>query len=70
MNFAATKDENLVVYYESVRQQVAADVRAGGRYRLIGDSVKQYATNYAKKWNGVGCSSHQLIGRADSAYWR
>jgi hypothetical protein len=43
MNFAATKDENLVVYYESVRQQVVADVRAGGRYRLIGDSVKQYA---------------------------
>jgi hypothetical protein len=43
MNFANTKDESLVVYYENVRQQVVADIRAGGRYRLIGDSVKQYA---------------------------
>jgi hypothetical protein len=43
MNFDNTKDENLVVYYESVRQQVVADIRAGGRYRFVGDSVKQYA---------------------------
>jgi hypothetical protein len=43
MNFANTKDESLVVYYENVRQQVVADIRAGGRYRLIGDSAKQYA---------------------------
>ena len=43
MNFANKKDENLVIYYESVRRQVVADIRAGGRYRLIGDSVKQYA---------------------------
>ena len=43
MNFDDTKDESLVFYYESVRQQVVADIQAGGRYRLIGDSVKQYA---------------------------
>ena len=43
MDFENTKDETLAVYYESVRQQVVADIRAGGRYRLIGDSVKQYA---------------------------
>ena len=57
MNFDNTKDENLVVYYESVRQQVVADIRAGGRYRLIGDSVKQYADGSAKKWTGEGCDS-------------
>jgi hypothetical protein len=43
MRFVDTKDENLVVFYESIRQQVVADVRVGGRYRLIGDSVEQYA---------------------------
>ena len=43
MDFENTKDETLAVYYESVRQQVVADIRAGERYRLIGDSVKQYA---------------------------
>ena len=43
MNFDNTTDESLVFYYESVRQQVVADLQAGGRYRLIGDSVKQYA---------------------------
>jgi hypothetical protein len=43
MNFDNTADESLVVYYEAVRQQVVADIRAGGRYRFIGESVKQYA---------------------------
>jgi hypothetical protein len=41
--FVDTKDETLVAYYESVRQQVLADIQAGRRYRLIGDSAKQYA---------------------------
>ena len=43
MNFDNTTDESLVFYYESVRQQVVADLQAGGRYYLTGDSVKQYA---------------------------
>jgi hypothetical protein len=43
MIFADTKDETLVAYYESVRQQVLADIQASGRYLLIGDSAKQYA---------------------------
>jgi hypothetical protein len=43
MNFDNIKDENLVIFYESVRQQVVADIQDGGRYRLIGESVKQYA---------------------------
>jgi hypothetical protein len=54
MNFDNTKDENLVVYYESVRQQVVADIRAGGRYRLIGDSVKQYAERLREEMDRRG----------------
>jgi hypothetical protein len=54
MNFANTKDENLAVYYESVRQQVVADIRAGGRYRLIGDSVKQYADRLREEMDRRG----------------
>jgi len=52
MRFDNTKDENLVVFYESIRQQVVADIRAGGRYRLIGDSVKQYAEKLREEMEG------------------
>jgi hypothetical protein len=51
MNFDNTTDESLVFYYESVRQQVVADLQAGGRYRLIGDSVKQYADRLGEEMN-------------------
>jgi hypothetical protein len=43
MNFAKTKDESLTVFYESIRQQVNADMRSGGRHRFAGESVKEYA---------------------------
>ena len=42
-DFSASKDENLLSFYESVREQVESDKRSGGRYRLAGESVKQYA---------------------------
>jgi hypothetical protein len=54
MRFDNTKDENLVVFYESIRQQVVADIRAGGRYRLIGDSVKQYADRLREEMDRRG----------------
>ena len=54
MRFDNTKDENLVVFYESIRQQVVADVRVGGRYRLIGDSVKQYADRLREEMDRRG----------------
>jgi hypothetical protein len=54
MRFVNTKDESLVVYYESVRQQVVADIRAGGRHRLIGDSVKQYADGLGEEMDRRG----------------
>jgi hypothetical protein len=36
-------DESLLAYYESVRRQVAADSGLGGRHRLAGAIVRQYA---------------------------
>jgi hypothetical protein len=51
MNFDNIKDEYLVVYYECIRQQVVADIQAGGRYRLIGESVKQYADRLGEEMN-------------------
>jgi hypothetical protein len=43
MNFLQSKDERLLAFYENVRRQVELDNRSGGRYRLAGDGVKQYA---------------------------
>jgi len=43
MNFSHTKDDNLLVFYESVRRQVEADASSGGRYRFVGEMARQYA---------------------------
>jgi hypothetical protein len=43
VNFAQSKDERLLAFYENVRGQVELDKRSGGRYRLAGEGVKQYA---------------------------
>ena len=42
MNLANATDESLLAIYESVRRQVMADVKLGGR-RLAGNAMKQYA---------------------------
>lgn len=36
-------DESVLKLYESIRQQVAADIQLGSRYRLLGDTAKQQA---------------------------
>jgi len=43
MDFANSKDESLLHYYENIRRQVEIDRLAGGRYRFVGDSATQYA---------------------------
>jgi hypothetical protein len=43
MNYSSSKDERLLSYYDDVRRQVELDNLHGGRYRLAGDGVKQYA---------------------------
>jgi hypothetical protein len=43
MTFLKSKDETLVLYYESIRRQVEADKKLDGRYRFMGEPVKQYA---------------------------
>jgi hypothetical protein len=41
MNFPNTKDESLLVFYESVRRQVEADRTV--KFPIMGKSVKEYA---------------------------
>jgi hypothetical protein len=41
--FSKSRDESLLVFYESVRRQVDADIKSGGHSRFIGEPVKQYA---------------------------
>jgi hypothetical protein len=43
MNFANASDECLLHFYESIRRQVTADKQSGGRYRLAGANVRDYA---------------------------
>jgi hypothetical protein len=43
MKLSYSNDESLVVFYENIRRQVQADLKAGGRYRFIGERTKQYA---------------------------
>jgi hypothetical protein len=49
MNFSDAKDESLLTYYESVRRQVEADMRGGGRYRFVGESARQYAERLSEE---------------------
>jgi len=42
-DLSKSSDETLLVFYENVRRQVDADIKSGGTYRFIGESVKQYA---------------------------
>ena len=43
MNFTDSSDECLLHFYESIRRQVMADKQSGGRSRLAGANVRDYA---------------------------
>ena len=43
MNLFDLTDESLIAYYESKRRQVVANDSLGGRYRLAGSAMKEYA---------------------------
>lgn len=43
MNFSQMKDERILTFYENVRRQVKIDKSSGGRYRVTGEGVKEYA---------------------------
>jgi hypothetical protein len=51
MNLLDLTDESLLAYYESIRRQVMADHRLGGRYRLVGTAAKQYAERIRDEMN-------------------
>jgi hypothetical protein len=42
-------DESLLTLYESIRQQVSADIRLGDRHRLLGETAKEYAEQLRKE---------------------
>jgi hypothetical protein len=39
----ASHDLSLLTFYESIRRQVDADRRLGGRHRFVGPHAKKYA---------------------------
>ena len=41
MGIEVLTDKSVLTLYENIRQQVAADVRLGDRYRLLGETAKQ-----------------------------
>lgn len=51
MSFSNTKDDSLLVFYESIRRQVEADMHSGGRYRFVGESARQYAERLREEMN-------------------
>ncbi len=44
-------DESLLAFYESVRRQVVADVKLGGRHRLAGPTMRRYAQRLSIELN-------------------
>jgi hypothetical protein len=51
MKLDELSDASLLAYYESVRRQVTADGGLGGRRRLAGATVKQYAERLGEEMN-------------------
>ena len=43
MGIESLSDESVLRFYEDIRQQVAADLAAGNRYRFLGEAAKQQA---------------------------
>jgi hypothetical protein len=43
MGIESLSDESVLRFYEGIRQQVAADLGAGNRYRFMGEAAKQQA---------------------------
>jgi hypothetical protein len=52
MNFSQTNDERLFAFHENIRRQVHLDMQAAGRYRLVGEGVKQYADKLRDEMDG------------------
>jgi len=43
MGIEFLSDESILRFYEDIRQQVAADLATGNRYRFAGEAAKQQA---------------------------
>lgn len=49
MGIEYLSDRSLLTLYENIRQQVAADIHLGGRYRLASEAAKQRAERLFKE---------------------
>jgi len=67
MNFSQSKDERLLAFYENVRRQVELDSRAGGRYRLVGEGVKQYAERLREEMDRMRLRYNRIEWPEDQA---
>ena len=63
MDIARSNDHSLLSFYESVRRQVEADKRLGGRVRFVGDTAKQYAEQLREE--AFDLTDHHPEGFAD-----
>ena len=43
MSLNKLSDESVLILYENIREQVAADARTGSRYKFVGETAKQRA---------------------------
>ena len=64
MNFSNSKDERLLMFYESVRRQSISISKPAVDTGLPVTALNNMPKSYARKWNG-GCGSCRLIGRAE-----
>jgi hypothetical protein len=63
MGIESLSDESIVSLYENIRQQHAADVAAGNRYRLLGKPAKQQAERLRKEIDRRGLRCSPIVWR-------
>ena len=42
-NIRVLTDETILKLYDNIREQASADLRLGGRHRLLGEAARQHA---------------------------
>jgi hypothetical protein len=66
MGLEQLRDESVLHFYENIRGQVAADLAAENRYRLLGEAAKQRADHLREEIRRLRYNS---IGGFDGTRW-
>jgi hypothetical protein len=48
-NIHILADETVLKLYDSIREQASADIRLGGRHRLLGEAARQHADRFREE---------------------